>query len=195
MGEIFSFGAWVRRRRKALDLTQDALAHRVGCALSMIRKIEADERKPSRQVAALLASALELPPAEREQFLQAARAELAVDRLAAPPLPVSSPPAVSPVGAPPQPDALQPGNLPTRLTPVIGRARELDELAALVHRPDVRLVTLSGPGGTGKTRLALQLATALRDEYRDGAWFVDLAPVSDPDRVGVAIAQGLGLPE
>src|SRR5215510_9229872 len=87
MGEIFSFGAWVRRRRKALDLTQDALARRVGCALSMIRKIEADERKPSRQVAALLASALELPVAEREQFLQAARAELAVDQLAAPPLP------------------------------------------------------------------------------------------------------------
>src|SRR5262245_25691582 len=96
MGEIFSFGAWVRRRRKALDLTQDALAHRVGCALSMIRKIEADERKPSRQVAALLANALELPPAEREPFLQAARAELAVDRLAAPPLPVSSPPSARP---------------------------------------------------------------------------------------------------
>src|SRR5262249_50753942 len=80
MGESFSFGAWVRRRRKALDLTQDALARRVGCALSMIRKIEADERKPSRQVAALLASALEIPTAEREQFLHAARAELAVDK-------------------------------------------------------------------------------------------------------------------
>ena len=55
MGEIFSFGVWVRRRRKALDLTQDALARRVGCALSMIRKIEADERRPSRQIAELLA--------------------------------------------------------------------------------------------------------------------------------------------
>ncbi len=87
MGEIFSFGEWVRRRRKALDVTQDALARRVGCALSMIRKIEADERKPSRQVAALLASALEVPAAERDQFLQAARAELAVDQLAAPRLP------------------------------------------------------------------------------------------------------------
>src|SRR5262249_23559978 len=87
MGEMFSFGAWVRRRRKALDLTQDALARRVGCAPSMIRKIEADERKPSRQVAALLANALELPPAEREPFLQAARAELAVDQLAVPSLP------------------------------------------------------------------------------------------------------------
>jgi predicted ATPase/class 3 adenylate cyclase len=94
MGEIFSFGVWVRRRRKALDLTQDALARRVGCALSMIRKIEADERKPSRQVAALLASALEVPATERGQFLQAARAELAVDQLAAPP-PPSTPEASS----------------------------------------------------------------------------------------------------
>src|SRR5262245_40937571 len=84
MGEIFSFGEWVRRRRKALDLTQHALALRVGCALSMIRKIEADERKPSRQVATLLANALELPAPEREQFLQAARAELVLGRLAAP---------------------------------------------------------------------------------------------------------------
>src|SRR5262245_21766013 len=89
MGEIFSFGMWVRRRRKALDLTQDALARRVGCALSMIRKIEADERKPSRQVAALLANALELLPTEREPFLQAARAELAVDQLVTPPLPLA----------------------------------------------------------------------------------------------------------
>src|SRR5436190_13672779 len=84
MGEIFSFGAWVRRRRKALDLTQDALARRVGCARSMIRKIEADERKSSRQIATLLATALEIPVGEREQFLHAARAELAVDQLAAP---------------------------------------------------------------------------------------------------------------
>src|SRR5262245_14265602 len=92
MGEIFSFGEWVRRRRKALDLTQDALARRVGCALSMIRKIEADERKPSRQIAMLLADALAVPAPEREQFLKAARAELAVDHLAAPPLPSASEP-------------------------------------------------------------------------------------------------------
>jgi predicted ATPase/class 3 adenylate cyclase len=100
MGEIFSFGVWVRRRRKALDLTQDALARRAGCAVSMIRKIEADERKPSRQIATLLASALEIPAAEREQFLQAARAELAVDKLAAPPLPSApeAPPSTLPTG-------------------------------------------------------------------------------------------------
>src|SRR5262245_19150531 len=84
MGEIFSFGAWVRRRRKALDLTQDALAHRVGCALSMIRKIEADERKPLRQIAELLATQLQIPAEQREAFLQAARGERASDQLPEP---------------------------------------------------------------------------------------------------------------
>nr|MDQ2997275.1 helix-turn-helix transcriptional regulator [Chloroflexota bacterium] len=90
----------MRRRRKALDLTQDVLARRVGCALSMIRKIEADERKPSLQIATLLANALEVPAAERAQFLHAARAELAVDQLAAPALPSApdSPLATLPTG-------------------------------------------------------------------------------------------------
>ena len=68
MGEIFSFGDLVRRRRKALDLTQDELAARAGCAVSMLCKIELDERRPSRQLAALLADALELPDAERNKF-------------------------------------------------------------------------------------------------------------------------------
>src|SRR5262245_64795571 len=79
-----SFGYWVRRRRKALDLTQDELARRVGCALSTIRKIEADERRPSRQVAERLAMLLELGPQERAAFLKVARAAQAVDQLVAP---------------------------------------------------------------------------------------------------------------
>jgi transcriptional regulator with XRE-family HTH domain len=58
VGEIFSFGDWVRRRRKALDLTQAALAQRVGCAVITIQKIEADERRPSRQIAERLADQL-----------------------------------------------------------------------------------------------------------------------------------------
>jgi transcriptional regulator with XRE-family HTH domain len=56
------FGLWLKRRRKALDLTQDALAQRVGCSLATIQKIEADERRPSRQIAELLAQALEIHP-------------------------------------------------------------------------------------------------------------------------------------
>src|SRR4029079_4600834 len=79
-----SFGYWVRRRRKALDLTQDELARQVGCALSTIRKIEADERRPSRQVAERIDDLLELGPPERAAFLKAARAEQSVDQLGAP---------------------------------------------------------------------------------------------------------------
>src|SRR5215213_10011313 len=79
-----SFGYWVRRRRKALDLTQDELARQVGCALSTIRKIEADERRPSRQVAERLAALLELTAQELPAFLKAARAEQNVDQLIAP---------------------------------------------------------------------------------------------------------------
>ena len=79
-----SFGYWIRRRRNALDLTQSDLAGRVGCAVITIQKIEADARRPSRQIAQRLAEALALPPGDRAAFLHAARAELAPDRLADP---------------------------------------------------------------------------------------------------------------
>jgi predicted ATPase/class 3 adenylate cyclase/DNA-binding CsgD family transcriptional regulator len=95
-----SFGYWVRRRRKALDMTQQELAERVGCALDTIRKVESGARRPSRQVAERLADQLELPAEMRAAFLQAARAELAADRLALP-----SAPATTPLPAtPPRPD-------------------------------------------------------------------------------------------
>jgi len=84
MGEIISLGLWIKRRRKALDLTQDELAQRVGCSLNLIQKIEADARRPSREIAARLADKLELPADERVAFIQAARAELGADRLAPP---------------------------------------------------------------------------------------------------------------
>src|SRR5262245_34817494 len=84
MDDHASFGYWVRRRRKALDLTQDALAERVGCSVMTVRKIEGDIRRPSRQIAERLAVCLEIPTHERESFVKAARAELRVDRLSRP---------------------------------------------------------------------------------------------------------------
>src|SRR5262250_3343492 len=84
MSELFSFGAWVRRRRRALDLTLEELAAQIGCAAVTIRHIETDERRPSKQLAARLADGLHLSADERPAFLQAARGELATDRLAAP---------------------------------------------------------------------------------------------------------------
>src|SRR5438034_10765228 len=94
MDTTSSFGEWLRRRRRALDLTRDELALQVGCAAATIKKIESDERRPSRQLAERLAVSLEIPAADRAAFLQAARAELAVDRLAPPPETPFSPPSV-----------------------------------------------------------------------------------------------------
>jgi class 3 adenylate cyclase len=88
-----------------------------------------------------------------------------------------------------------PTNLPVQPTPLLGRADDLARLVALLRQHEVRLLTLTGPGGTGKTRLALQLAADLLDQFVDGALFVDLAPVSDPRLVVAAIAAALGLRE
>ncbi|MBI4213361.1 MAG: adenylate/guanylate cyclase domain-containing protein [Chloroflexi bacterium] len=87
-------------------------------------------------------------------------------------------------------DAL-PNNLPLQLTSFIGREREVAEGRRLLE--DTRLLTLTGPGGTGKTRLSLQIAAEISDQFADGTFFVPLAPVSDPDMVPAAVAQSLGL--
>src|SRR5262245_53487410 len=89
----------------------------------------------------------------------------------------------------------RPHNLPLQPTALIGREREIASVCARLRRPDVRLVTLTGPGGTGKTRLGLQAAAELLDEFKDGVWFVNLAPLSDPDLVASTVAQALSLKE
>ncbi|MFL5805348.1 MAG: tetratricopeptide repeat protein [Roseiflexaceae bacterium] len=391
MTETHSFGYWVRRRRKALDLTQAELAGRVGCAEVTIRRIEADERRPSRQIADRLADQLQIPADERATFLKAARAELAADRLPTFTLPTAAPTADQSARVPhlpggtvtflftdiegstrlweqqraAMPDALArhetilreaiaanggavfktvgdglcavfssapralaaalesqralhsaswgtigplrvrmalhtgtaevregeyqglalsrttrilsaghggqvllsastwelvrnhlppgaqlrdlgaqrlkdlsrperifqvvaPGlpadfpalqtldvrlnNLPAQPTALIGRAQDVATLCELLSRVDVRLVALTGPGGTGKTRLALVVAAALlaaspplpsqwergaggEGYFPDGVWFVNLAPISDPELVVSAIAQTLSMPE
>ncbi len=83
-------------------------------------------------------------------------------------------------------------NLPVPITPFLGRARELEEVTGLVARDDVRLVTLTGPGGTGKTRLALQAAGLAADAFPDGVWWIPLAPLRDPALVLATAAQVLG---
>lgn len=358
-----SFGYWLRRQRKALDLTQKMLAERVGCSVAAIKKIEGDERRPSRQIAARMADILHVPDHQREIFLDCARGLKPVDQLLLAREPVSPSPPTGTVtflytdiegstalweqapqvmtvtharhneivrrvieanhgyvfqvngdefcaafhtagdalraavecqvdlqaenwGKAPvrvrigihtgkaevQQDGLYRGylamsyaqrlmsighggqvllssttrelmqdelpegvewrdlglrqlkdrkhpehifqltvpglradfpplrvpeslshNLPAPLTRFVGREREMDGIRQLLSR--TRLLTLTGPGGTGKTRLALQLAGEMLDAFADGVWLVDLAPLADPTLVTQTVASTLGVRE
>lgn len=84
MGELDSFGEWLRQRRTALDLTRAELAECAGCSVSAVRKIESDERRPSRQLAELLAHCLSITPDKQQTFVDAARGVRRVARLGSP---------------------------------------------------------------------------------------------------------------
>ncbi len=84
-------------------------------------------------------------------------------------------------------------NLPTPLTPLVGREQEVEEACMLLQRPEVRLLTFTGTGGIGKTRLSLHVARELRYDFPDGVFFISLASVTEPDLVTLVVAQTLGL--
>ncbi|MFN8474027.1 MAG: tetratricopeptide repeat protein [Anaerolineae bacterium] len=88
-----------------------------------------------------------------------------------------------------------PNNLPPQRDALIGREKELETLRQMVLRPDVPLLTLTGPGGAGKTRLALQVGAILLDQFDNGVFFVNLAPIFDPELVPSAIAEAIGVRE
>jgi predicted ATPase/DNA-binding XRE family transcriptional regulator len=185
-----SFGEWLKHRRKTLDLTRDKLAWQVGCSFETIKKIESGDLKPSVQLAELIAGALAVPVAEQARFVRFARANMATAPATAyTGILVALPPAAEP--SKPSP-AL---HLPAPLTNLIGRADTIRAATDLLRRADVRLLTLSGPPGVGKTRLSLAIAAQLAPEFADSAYFVALAPISDPQLVPVAIAQTLGIQE
>ena len=89
----------------------------------------------------------------------------------------------------------RPANLPTHPTPFLGREREVEEISNLLLRPEVRLVTLTGPGGVGKTRLGTRIAAESLESFPDGAFLVDLARLTDPALIPSATATALGLRE
>jgi predicted ATPase/class 3 adenylate cyclase len=91
--------------------------------------------------------------------------------------------------------ATRPNNLPLQQTPFVGREEQVGQVVDLLWRDDVRLLTVTGPGGVGKTRLALQAAADLLDAFPDGAWFVDLSTLANASQVPSAIADALGVRE
>ncbi len=96
---------------------------------------------------------------------------------------------------PPRSLEARPTNLPLQPTPLVGREREIREVAELVRGREARVVTLTGTGGTGKTRLAAQVAAELLDDFPDGVFFVSLAPLANPGLVMPTVARTLGVPE
>ncbi|MBX3065472.1 MAG: helix-turn-helix domain-containing protein, partial [Anaerolineae bacterium] len=170
-----SFGQWLKQRRKTLDLTQEDLAVRIGCAVSTLYKIEAHERRPSKQIAELIAKHVNIPAAERALFVQFAR--------------TGSAESAAPWGTPFHAST----NLPLQPTPLIGRDPEVSSLRKRLLQRESRLLTLIGAPGIGKTRLAQQVAADALDDFSDGVFFVALAAITDANLVSSVIANLLGI--
>jgi predicted ATPase/DNA-binding XRE family transcriptional regulator len=175
MPESISFGTWLRQKRRSLDLTQKAFADRVGCAEITVRRMEADEYKPSNELALVLFENLGIPESERPQWVRFARGlEEHPNRHS-----ISSP------------THKQITNLPLLLTTFIGRKNEQTAITNLLAKN--RLVTLTGVGGIGKTRLSIQVASALSRDFPDGIWLVEFAPLSDSALIAQVVVNTLDL--
>jgi predicted ATPase len=164
---------------------------RVGCAFETIRKVESGRRRPSRQLAALLAAALGASQDEIPALVDLARA--GTDDLTDHPLSAST--QEDDHAASRGPNAPFPSGLPASRTGFIGRESEVERVSRFFSVEGLRLVTLAGPPGIGKTRLALQVASLLSTQFNSGVLFVPLSLVTSPDLVVPAIAQALGLKE
>lgn len=196
-----SLGLWIRQRRRMLDITQEALASAASLSVSAIRKIEADERHPSLSVAEALANALQIPEPQRALFVRVARQETRIDQLAgiaAPTVPpMRSEPDIGGLLVPQfDPERLDVQGheaasrsasvsilsdrltaLPSFPTPLVGREAEIGQVRSILLNPECRLLSLTGAGGIGKTRLAVAAAAQLAPEFADGVIYVALAAV------------------
>ena len=188
--EIYSFGEWMKHRQQQLHLTQQQLATAAYCSLIMIKKIEADERRPSTELALTLAAPLQIPRHLWTAFNACARGEQPVDYLYQ--MDLDKGQAVAGKREP-QRLTLNATRLPQDSTPFLGRETELTDIIGTLRRPECRLLSLVGPGGIGKTRLAIEAARKIADELIHGAAFVNLSLVSDPARIPDAIAEALAL--
>jgi predicted ATPase/DNA-binding XRE family transcriptional regulator len=170
-----SFADLLRQLRSAAALSQEGLAERAGLSVRGISDLERGlSQAPRLETVRLLADGLALGDDERAALLAAAR-----------------PAQFPPLRALPS----HPTNLTVPPTALIGRDEELATVEWLLEQEGSRLVTLIGPGGTGKTRLALEVAAEALDRYPDGVFVVDLAPITDPQLVVPATAAALGVRE
>ncbi|MDX6338685.1 MAG: hypothetical protein QOG05_6025, partial [Streptosporangiaceae bacterium] len=178
-----SFAGLLRRLRAEAQMTQEELAEAAALSPRSVSDLERGiHRTAHKDTAVLLAGALSLAGPARELFLSAARGRApAGDVLAAV---YGRPPGALAAAA-----RVPPNNLPAQLATFIGRDRELSEVRGLVE--SCRLVTLTGAGGCGKTRLGVQVAAGLLGGSGDGVWLVELAAVSSKDAVAPAISQAL----
>ncbi len=174
------FAQLLKRHRLLAGLSQEALAEEAAISVHAVSALERGvNTRPQLETVRRLAVALGLDPAGRGSLLAAARPEATV-RAPAPPEPLST---------------VRFDELPVPLTPLLGRAADLARLAERLGGTTCRLLTLVGPGGTGKTRLALALADRLRHNFAAGVNFVDLSPLTDPPLVLPAIAGALKVRE
>jgi predicted ATPase/transcriptional regulator with XRE-family HTH domain len=209
-----SFGDVLKRYRKAAGLTQEELAQRAKLSRNAITTLERGVRQsPRRDTIALLATALALSDEQHAALKAAARLHRLRAVVALPEAALSSPssPRSPPVASPERPAPLvtnppadvpplqgletRPHNLPVQPNALLGREDEVREICALLRHKDVRLLTFTGPGGIGKTHLALQVGAEMMNMVADGVWFVSLSCLADPALVLPTIAQTLGLQE
>jgi predicted ATPase/transcriptional regulator with XRE-family HTH domain len=176
-----SFGEWLNRRRGAQGWTQEQLAQQIHCSTSALRKFESEERRPSAQIVERLADIFNIAQDERETFLRFARGDW------------KSAPSGAHAKFPWSSSTRSPSsNLPAPVNSLIGREKEIALVREYLSTPTIRLVTLMGPPGIGKTRLSMEAGRTVLPDFPNGVFFVPLAPLAEATFIEQTVAQSLG---